>query len=134
MRSPSSRWRRWLWAAGIAAALALYYFSIFPSNNRDWSPDQTRLPQATFDGRMVLLNNIRDITYRSESDYTPDWHDAAYDLALAAAFERALGDIPHARIGEAPADARVRIDGRNKPLVDADTQSLKEAWQKPLRW
>lgn len=80
MRPRSPRRRRWLWASGVAAALALYYFSIYPSNDRDWSPDQSRLPQATIDGRMVLLNNVRDITYRSATDYDPAWFDAAYDL------------------------------------------------------
>ena len=76
----SPRLRRWLWAAALGAALLFYYFSIFPSNDRDWSPDQARLPQAAFDGRMVYIDNIRDFTYRSTEDYTPAWSDAAYDL------------------------------------------------------
>jgi hypothetical protein len=72
--------RRWLWIAGVAGALVLFYFSIFPSNDRDWSTDQSRLPRAAFDGRMALVNNVRNFTYRSTTDYDPAWFDAAYDL------------------------------------------------------
>jgi hypothetical protein len=72
--------RRLLWAAGVLAALILFYCTIFPSNDRDWSPDQALLPTATFEGRLVHLRNIRDIAYRSQADYTPSWHDAVFDL------------------------------------------------------
>jgi phosphoribosylformylglycinamidine synthase len=54
----------------------------------------------------------------------------------AAAFEAALAGIPHAKIGEVVADAKLEIvdtDGKT-PLVAADLATLKEAWQKPLRW
>jgi hypothetical protein len=69
-----------LWAGGITAALVLFYLSIYPSNDRDWSPDQALLTGATFDGRFAHIRNIRDIAYRSASDYTTAWHDAAFDL------------------------------------------------------
>jgi phosphoribosylformylglycinamidine synthase len=54
----------------------------------------------------------------------------------AAAFERTLRGIPHARIGEVVDDGKLRISvtGAALPLVEADLESLKEAWQQPLRW
>ncbi|MCD4727833.1 MAG: phosphoribosylformylglycinamidine synthase, partial [Pirellulales bacterium] len=51
----------------------------------------------------------------------------------AAAFESALADVPHARIGEVVADGKLEIVGET-PLLQADLAVLKEAWQKPLRW
>ena len=54
-------------------------------------------------------------------------------LDNAAAFESALADVPHARIGEVVADGKLEIVGET-PLVQADLAVLKEAWQKPLRW
>ncbi len=51
----------------------------------------------------------------------------------AAAFESALADVPHARIGEVVADGKLEIVGET-PLLQADLPALKEAWQKPLRW
>jgi phosphoribosylformylglycinamidine synthase len=50
-----------------------------------------------------------------------------------AAFESVLAGIPHARIGEVTDNARLEIRGET-PLVQADLKTLKEAWQKPLRW
>jgi len=72
--------RTLLWGLGVGAALVLFYFSIYPSNDRDWSPDQILLPQTTFDGRFAHIRNIRDIAYRSATDYAPAWFDAAYNL------------------------------------------------------
>jgi hypothetical protein len=74
------RLRRGLWIGAVAAALALVHFTAFPSNDRDWSPDQDRLPTASFQGRMALVDNVRDFTYRSTTDCDPAWFDAAYDL------------------------------------------------------
>ena len=51
----------------------------------------------------------------------------------AAAFEAALAGIPHARIGEVTDNGKLEICGET-PLVQADLKTLKEAWQKPLRW
>jgi phosphoribosylformylglycinamidine synthase len=51
----------------------------------------------------------------------------------ASAFETALSGIPHARIGDVTASGELEIIGET-PLVQADLKTLKEAWQKPLRW
>ena len=51
----------------------------------------------------------------------------------AAAFETALADVPHARIGEVVDSGKLEIVGE-APLLQADLHVLKEAWQKPLRW
>jgi phosphoribosylformylglycinamidine synthase subunit PurSL len=53
--------------------------------------------------------------------------------ANVAAFETALSGIPHARIGEVTDNGKLALSGET-PLVQADLKSLKEAWQKPLRW
>jgi len=51
----------------------------------------------------------------------------------ANAFEAALADVPHARIGEVTEAETLEIFAET-PLVQADIATLKEAWQKPLRW
>jgi phosphoribosylformylglycinamidine synthase len=52
------------------------------------------------------------------------------------AFENALGDVPHAKIGKVSIEPKLRIIAGDplEPLVDADIAELKEAWQAPLRW
>ena len=51
----------------------------------------------------------------------------------AVTFEAALAGIPHAPIGEVTNNANLEILGETS-LVQADLKTLKEAWQKPLRW
>jgi hypothetical protein len=61
-------------------ALSVVMLSRHPSNHRDWSADQRELPVATFIGDSVLVHNVRNIRYRSTSDYDIAWDDRAYDL------------------------------------------------------
>lgn len=56
----------WLWAR--------------PSNTRDWSLDQARLPSAEFNGDLVTIRDIRNFQYRTETDYTPGYYDKTFDL------------------------------------------------------
>jgi hypothetical protein len=74
------RWRGLaLYALVFAAALA-WYFSLTPSNDRDWVPENAVLPTATVDGDLVTLHNIRNFSYRSETDFTPAYYDKRFDL------------------------------------------------------
>jgi phosphoribosylformylglycinamidine synthase len=45
------------------------------------------------------------------------------------AFERAMGDVPHACIGKVTAEARLRISADRRIVIDAETARLKAAWQ-----
>jgi Ca2+/Na+ antiporter len=77
--------RRWRWRAFAAylalfAALLVWYFSIEPSNERDWQTDVAVLPYATVEGDMVTVHNIRNFEYRTETDYTPAYYDKRFDL------------------------------------------------------
>lgn len=69
---------------GVAIAalvtLSVVLLSRHPSNDRDWSPDQRELPVTTFVGDSVRVHNVRNIRYRSTSDYDIAWDDRAYDL------------------------------------------------------
>lgn len=57
------------------------YVPIRPSNDREWTPDQRVLPSARFDGDRVTIRNIRNIEYRSTSDYVVRHYDRTVDLA-----------------------------------------------------
>ncbi len=53
----------------------------------------------------------------------------------APAFEACFANLPVARVGVTVADPRLRIAGANGEwLVWVKLATLKEAWQKPLRW
>jgi hypothetical protein len=73
--------RATLAAIGLATlVLALVLLSRHPSNNREWSPDQRELPVATFSGDSVRVHNVRDIRYRTTTDYDVAYDDRAYNL------------------------------------------------------
>jgi hypothetical protein len=74
--------RRYAWAAPSVLALIVlaWYFSLRPSNDRDWQPDVARLAHGDVDANRVTVHNVRNCTYRSESDFTTTWEDRTYDL------------------------------------------------------
>lgn len=51
-----------------------------PSNDREWNDDQKILSYADIKGRSITIHNIRNFTYRSNSDYTPAYYDKNFDL------------------------------------------------------
>ena len=51
-----------------------------PSNDRDWSPDQTTLSYAEVEDNLVHVKNIRNFTYRSTTDYDIDYYDKTFDF------------------------------------------------------
>ncbi len=54
--------------------------TLLPSNDRDWSPDQTVPAYAEFDGDRVTVHNIRHCSYRSVDDYDVSHYDKTFDL------------------------------------------------------
>jgi Domain of unknown function (DUF4105) len=61
-------------------AIAAWWGSITPSNERDWQPEVAKLAYATINGDMVTVHNIRNFDYRTETDFTPAYYDRTYDL------------------------------------------------------
>jgi hypothetical protein len=69
--------------AALLLTAGVLVFSVFgpqPSNDRDWTLDQERLPWADFAGRRVDVHNVRYARYRSADDYVVAWEDRSYDL------------------------------------------------------
>jgi hypothetical protein len=72
--------RAYAGALVLFALLLGWWFSIQPSNNRDWQPEVARLAFADIDGDRVTVHNIRNFDYRSETDFTPAWYDKTFDV------------------------------------------------------
>lgn len=64
----------------LIAAWGVLVLTTSPSNERDWNPDQARLPTASIDGDQVTVRNVRNATYRSTTDFDVVWEDRRYDL------------------------------------------------------
>lgn len=56
------------------------WFSISPSNEREWATETARLPYAVVNGDKVTVHNIRNFTYRNETDFIPAYYEKTYDL------------------------------------------------------
>ncbi|MEO8426118.1 MAG: DUF4105 domain-containing protein [Verrucomicrobiota bacterium] len=76
--------RRWLAASLTAVGFALvvsWWFTLPPSNNRDWQSDVAVLPYADINANKITLHNIRNCDYRSETDFDVRHYEQTFDLA-----------------------------------------------------
>lgn len=68
-------------AFGVAlVAIAVWWSSMKPSNERSWQPEVAKLAYATIQGDLVTVHNIRNFDYRTETDFTPAYYDRTFDL------------------------------------------------------
>jgi hypothetical protein len=59
-------------SAGFALVL-IWWLTLKPSNDRMWQPDVAQTAWAEVNGDEVVLHNVRNCDYRTETDYTPRW-------------------------------------------------------------
>jgi hypothetical protein len=74
-------WRLWAFFAVLFFGVQLWWIGIEPSNDREWLADVARPPVASFDGDLVTIRNVRNFTYRSETDFDEHWETRTYDLS-----------------------------------------------------
>ncbi|MEE7548477.1 DUF4105 domain-containing protein, partial [Xanthomonas sp. Kuri4-1] len=66
---------------GVAfAGLFGGWWAMQPSQDRDWADDVAQRLQAEVDGHRVVLHNVRDFDWTSETVYRPRWETRSYDL------------------------------------------------------
>jgi hypothetical protein len=68
------------WVVGVLV-LSVWWSTIRPSNDRDWVPEVERLATGEVHGDTLVLHNVRNFDYRTETEFTPRWEDRTYDLA-----------------------------------------------------
>lgn len=74
------RLRTLVWFLGAYALVVVWFLMIPASNDRDWMPSVARVPHAIVDGHEVMVFDIRNFEYRSETDFTPRYYDRTFDL------------------------------------------------------
>jgi hypothetical protein len=72
-------WKLIITAAAFAGVLA-WWFSLRPSNDRNWLPDLAVLPWAEISGSRVTIHHIRHCEYRTETDFDVRHYDRTFDL------------------------------------------------------
>jgi hypothetical protein len=61
--------------------VALWWFSLKPSDQRNWAPDNAETAYADVSGDQVTIHDFRNCNYRTETDYTCQWETRSYNLA-----------------------------------------------------
>jgi hypothetical protein len=75
------RWRKVGLTAGGFVIVLVWWFSLQPSNERDWQPDLAVLASADIEGNKITVHNIRNCDYRTETDFDARYYDKTFDLA-----------------------------------------------------
>jgi hypothetical protein len=66
---------------GAFVVVLAAWLAIPPSNERDWQSDVTALPFADVRGDRVIVHNVRNAEYRTETDCTVRLEDRELDLS-----------------------------------------------------
>lgn len=67
--------------AAALAAWSLFWSTVVPSNDRQWSTPVAVLPSVTVDGDLVTFHNVRNFQYRTETHFTPRYDDRTFRLS-----------------------------------------------------
>jgi hypothetical protein len=87
--------RRTTVALTVATAIAIYYFGfVTPDTNVEWSPEQARHPIVEIDGDKIHVQNVRNFTWRSPTDFTPGFYDRTYDLSKLNSMYYVVAPMP----------------------------------------
>ncbi len=70
----------WLGLAIAAMAVAGWYSTIHPRQDRDWAPDVAHGVTGVVSGDEVTLSNVRDFDWTSDAEAAPHWDTRSYDL------------------------------------------------------
>jgi hypothetical protein len=68
-------------SGALLAATALWWMQLRPSNHEDWARENARTPHGEVTGDQLVLHDVRNFDYRTETDFTEHWETRRYDLA-----------------------------------------------------
>lgn len=60
--------------------IMIYYLSISPSLNRNWTEDVAILPEIIIDKKQIHIKNFRNFSYKSKNDFSKTYEDRSYNL------------------------------------------------------
>ena len=79
-RARAGRWPGAVFAA-VLVATGLWWLLLSPRQDRVWADDVAqRLKVVSFDGQHVVLDNVRNFTWRTDDDHDVRWERREYDL------------------------------------------------------
>jgi hypothetical protein len=79
--------RRWLAFTVYTVAIALFlvwWATITPTNDRDWAPEIARTVIGAIDGDHLVVTDLRNFAWRSDTDFDQRWEERTYSLSHLA--------------------------------------------------
>jgi Domain of unknown function (DUF4105) len=74
------RWKA-LACLGCFCVVLVWWSTLQPSIDADWRADVSRIAWAEIHGDQVMVHNVRNCDYRSETEYSNCWSDRSFDLS-----------------------------------------------------
>jgi hypothetical protein len=106
----------------IFAGIVAWWLSIPASNDRPWQRDVAVLPFADVKGDLVTIHNIRNLAYRTETDFDVRYYDRTFDLKLLESVDL----IAVYWMGDAIAHVMVSFGFQEKDFVTFSIETRKE--------
>jgi hypothetical protein len=75
---------------GAFAAVASWWLTLKPTNDRAWQPDVAQTPWAQINGDNVTVHNVRNCDYRTDTDLTPHWETRTVQLSQITGMDVAI--------------------------------------------
>jgi len=118
--------KRWLALAGYGVAFALFlawWATITPTNKRNWAPDVARTVTATIDGDRLVISNVRNFSWRSDTDFDQRWEARTYRLSQVTDVDLIMSYWT----GEAIAHTIVSFGFKDAPRLAFSIETRKES-------
>jgi hypothetical protein len=110
-----------LYFASVGLLLA-WWTTITPAKDRDWAPDVARNVTATSDGDRLVITNLRNFNWRSETDFDQIWEQRTYSLSHVANVDLIMSYW----MGEAIAHTIVSFGFDDGPRIAFSIETRKE--------
>ena len=117
-----SRWRALAGFLVFFAVLVCWWLTIPASNDRKWQRDVAVLPYATVQGGQVTIYNIRNLNYRTETDFDVRYYDKTFDLGRLDSVDL----IAVYWMGDAIAHVMVSFGFQGRDFVTFSIETRKE--------
>lgn len=106
----------------VFCSILAWWLHIKPSNTRNWQHEMAVLPYATIEDNLVTIHNIRNFSYRTETDFDAQYYDKTFDL-------RALDSVDLIAVywmGDAIAHIMISFGFRGRDYVAFSIETRKE--------
>lgn len=115
----------------LAIVVTLIRAGRTPSNDRQWHPQQERVPLVRVDGDLVEIRNVRDFVHRSETRFDRRYLDRTYDLRRLEAAEYVVS-----RFGGVPGLAHAFLTfrfGEEYVAISVEARKERDETYSPLK-